>query len=154
MPFDEIIVVSSDLWTRSNVRDTLVRLGFEPFCVSTIRECRQRLAARKTGLVFCDSHLSDGTYEDLLRIEPRPRLVVMSLSADRAELEHALMRGAFDVIAYPRRPTDVEWVVIQARRDEQRVESPGPKRIKTSEAARGAATSLWSGGMSRPKTKT
>jgi hypothetical protein len=29
----------------------------------------------------------------------------------------AMREGAFDVIAAPCRPTDVEWMVIQAKRD-------------------------------------
>ena len=45
--------------------------------------------------------------------------MVTSRESDWDEYLEAIRLGAFDVIASPCRPTDVEWMVIQARRDER-----------------------------------
>ena len=141
-PF-EVVVVSSDLETRRHLSDILVEQGMDPICMSTLRECKQSLAEKRVGLVFCDPHVADGTYQELLAAyrltDRKPRVVVTSRGADWEEFKEAMRWGAFDVISAPCRPTDVEWMVIQARRDERhRTESLLPSRVGT-EHARAAA---------------
>lgn len=119
----QILVASSDLERRRNLMQTLTRQGLDPIGVSNVAECKQVLAKGRVGLVFCDHHLSDGTYRELLE-SPRStadklRLVVTSRHPDWDEYLEAMRVGAFDVIASPCRPTDVEWMVIQAKRDER-----------------------------------
>lgn len=46
-------------------------------------------------------------------------MVITSLHADWDEYLEAIRVGAFDVIAAPCRSTDVEWMVIQAKRDDR-----------------------------------
>src|SRR5579864_8059597 len=98
----------------------------------------------KVGLIFCDSHLADGKYQDLLA-PYGPRVVVMSRGADWEEFREAMQWGAFDVISAPCRPTDVEWMVIQAKRQERKTENPGPARVERSELTKGASASEASG---------
>jgi DNA-binding NtrC family response regulator len=119
----QILVVSSDLETRRNLIQTLTRQGLDPIGVSNLAECKEVLKKEKVGLVFCDHALVDGTYRDVLD-EARSstcklRLVVTSRHPDWDEYLEAMRFGAFDVIASPCRPTDVEWMVIQAKRDER-----------------------------------
>jgi DNA-binding NtrC family response regulator len=65
---------------------------------------------------------------------------VTSRGADWEEFKEAMRWGAFDVISAPCRPTDVEWMVIQARRDERhRIEGPVSSRVDRSEFARVAS---------------
>lgn len=120
----EIVVVSSDLESRRNLSAILVRQGLDPICASTLRECREILAERNVGIVFCDSHVSDGTYKEFLRgyrsRDERPRVIVTSRHSEWDEYKEAIRFGAFDVIATPCRPTDVEWMIIQALRDDRR----------------------------------
>lgn len=119
----QILVASSDLESRRNLMQTLNRQGLEPVGVANLRECDDVFARERVGLVFCDRHLADGTYRDLLeRVRTRGekvRVVVTSKHPDWDEYLEAMRYGAFDVIASPCRPTDVEWMVIQAKRDDR-----------------------------------
>jgi DNA-binding NtrC family response regulator len=142
-PF-EVVVVSSDMESRRHLSDILVGQGLDPICISTLRECHENLAQRRVGLVFCDPHVADGNYQELLAAyrltDRKPRVVVTSRGADWEEFKEAMRWGAFDVISAPCRPTDVEWMVIQARRDElQHTEGTVLPRVDRSEFARVAS---------------
>jgi DNA-binding NtrC family response regulator len=147
-PF-EVVVVSSDLQPRDRLAGTLASLGLDPVRTSTLRECREILARRRVGLVFCDRHVADGNYQDLLAAYPqsgdRPRVVVTSRSADWDEYREAMRCGAFDIIPVPCRRADVEWMVVQAKRADRRAELPGPARVETPELAKAATASARSG---------
>ncbi len=119
----QVLVASSDLESRRNLIQTLTRQGLDPVGAATLADCEDVLAKERVGLVFCDRHLADGTYRDLLdRVKMRPdkvRVVVTSRHPDWDEYLEAMRCGAFDVIGSPCRPTDVEWMVIQAKRDDR-----------------------------------
>ena len=137
----EVVVVSSDLESRRHLSGILTTQGIDPICMSTLRECHESLSKRRVGLVFCDPHVADGNYQELLAAyrltDHKPRVVVTSRGADWEEFKEAMRWGAFDVISAPCRPTDVEWKVIQARRDERhRGEGLVPPRTERTEMAR------------------
>lgn len=119
----EVLVISSDSALRTQLTTILAALGIDPVQLSTLRECREFLAHKRPGLVFCDARLADGTYQDLLAAYPvsenKPRAVITSHTADWNEFKEAMRRGAFDVISAPCRRADVEWMVIQAKRAER-----------------------------------
>ena len=144
LPF-EVVVVSSDLAVRHHLAVILASLGVDSVCVSTLRECHGILAQRRVGLVFCDFHVADGNYQDFLaayaRPGEKPRVVVTSGSADWDEYKEAMRCGAFDIISVPCRHTDVEWMVIQAKRDERRAQGPGPARVEAPKLAKAASAS-------------
>ncbi len=155
-PF-EIVVVSSDVAHSGHVASILVSLGLDPVLVSSVRECREILAHKKVGLVFCERHLADGSYQDLLAACPqsddRPRVVVTSRSADWDEYREAMQYGAFDIISVPCRHTDIEWMVIQAKRAGRGAERPGPTRAEPPELAKAASASARSGGAVHSVTR-
>jgi DNA-binding NtrC family response regulator len=62
----QIVVASSDMESRRSLAAILTRLGLEPICISTVSECRMRLAEETVGLVFCDRNLADGNYLAIL----------------------------------------------------------------------------------------
>lgn len=142
----EVLVVSSDLTLRRRLADILVSLGIDPVRLSTLRECHEVLEQRRVGLVFCDPRLSDGNYHDLLAAYPtpaaRPRVVVTSGTADWDEFKEAIQRGAFDVIPVPCRHTDVEWMVIQAKRAERQAGTLGLLRAERPEQAKAAGAAM------------
>jgi DNA-binding NtrC family response regulator len=134
----EVLVVSSDAALRRRLTDILTSLGIDPVQLSTLRECRESLAQKHVGLVFCDPYVADGNYRDLLAAYPasadRPRVVITSRTADWDEFKEAMRCGAFDVIPVPCRHTDVEWMVVQAKRAERRGR-PGLESLEVSNAA-------------------
>lgn len=119
----DVLVVSSDLEGRRSLSDMLGRQGLDPICSPTIAESLGILFRQPVGLVFCDRNLSDGTYKDLLAAlrssTPRARVVVISRHGDWDENLESMRLGAFDCIPAPCCPTDVEWMIIQAQRDER-----------------------------------
>jgi DNA-binding NtrC family response regulator len=117
-----ILIASSDLVGRRALLNILEKQGLDSLATSTVHECKEMIATGKVGLIFCDPILADGNYRDLLNAsraaKKRPRVVVMSHLSDWDEYLNAMRLGAFDVIVAPCRPTDVEWMVIQALRYE------------------------------------
>jgi CheY-like chemotaxis protein len=122
----QIMVASSDLENRRSLVSILERQGISTFCASNVSQCREILGQQDVGLVFCDRSFGDGDYRDVLdaaangKPGPRARVVLLSALADREQYRRAKDLGVFEVISAACRPTDVEWMVIQARRDEQR----------------------------------
>lgn len=117
----QILVASSNLEDRRALMQILMRQGLDPISVANLAECREVLHKERVGLIFSDPHLADGSYRDLIEVArssaEKTRVVVTSKHADWDEYLEAIRLGAFDVIAAPCRPTDVEWMVIQAKRD-------------------------------------
>jgi DNA-binding NtrC family response regulator len=73
-------------------------------------------------LFFCDEHLPDGSYCNLIHSFGRdhgiPRVVVITRTAERELYFEATIKGAFDVIPSPWYATDVELAVIRALREQ------------------------------------
>lgn len=141
----QIVVASSDLESRRGLTSILTRQGLDPISTSSFAECRELIERETVGLVFCDRHLADGDYRDILNVTRsatgKVRVVVTSKHADWDEYLEAMRLGAFDVIASPCRPTDVEWMVIQAKRDERNrsreLLTPTPRDLTARQAAVG-----------------
>lgn len=119
----EVVIASSDVESRRALANMLERLGVEPFLASTVRECKEILAINRVGLIFCSCTLVDGNCYDLLNASrsgrPKPMVVVTSSVTDWDEFLEAMRLGAFDVIASPCRSTDVEWMILQALRQDR-----------------------------------
>jgi DNA-binding NtrC family response regulator len=115
------LVVSSDLFHRRQIADILNRQGADSVCATSLRESFDILAQQSIELVFCDRDLRDGSYKDLLQAyrfnSYSPKVVVISPDLETDVVKEALKMGAYHVISSPCRPTDVEWMMIQAKRD-------------------------------------
>lgn len=122
----QIMVASSDLENRRHLMATLDRQGLGAFCASNVSQCREILGKQNVGLVFCDRSFADGDYRDVLAAAAsmapgtRTRVVLLSTLFDGEQYRRAKEQGVFEVISAACRPTDVEWMIIQARRDEQK----------------------------------
>src|ERR1700675_600146 len=118
----QIVVASPDMESRRGLATILTRLGFDPICTSTVSECRVMLAKENVGLVFCNRDLADGNYRDILAAsratKRQPGVVLTCQHINSDEYHEAIEFGVLGVTTAPYRPTDVEWMVIQARRSE------------------------------------
>lgn len=133
-PWD-VVVVSSSLENRQDVAGMLFRLGLDPICVSSVRQCRDLVRRDAVGLVFCDRQVKDGDYRDVLSaIAPSfpgkaPKVVMMADLSNPEEYEEVRNNGLFDVIPSPCRPSDIEWMVILAKRNRRQATGHAePKR--------------------------
>jgi len=124
----QIVIASSDPDQLCRLTEILKHQDVEPICTSTVMECRNVLFKETVGLVFCDRNLADGNYSDLIAagrsVNSSARFVVTSPQADWEEFFDAMRLGAFDVITAPCRPKDVEWMIIQAKRDDRKLAKP------------------------------
>jgi DNA-binding NtrC family response regulator len=119
----EVVVVSSNLEKRQDVAGMLLRLGIDAICVSSVSQCREIPNRQNIGLVFCDRQMRGGDYRDVVSAVSTSlsaRVVMMSDLENAEEYQRAKRLGLFDVIPSPCRPTDIEWMVIQARRASRR----------------------------------
>jgi len=122
----QIMVASSDLQNRRSLMSILDRQGLGAFCASNVSQCREIFGKQNVGLVFCDRSFADGDYRDVLsaaastRSDAKTRVVLLSSFADAEQYKRAKDQGVFEVISAACRPTDVEWMVIRARRDDQK----------------------------------
>jgi DNA-binding NtrC family response regulator len=118
----QIVVASADVEQRRAMCNILVKQGLEPIAASSVRECEEILAQKNVGLIFCACSLADGDYRGLL-VAPRregrkTRIVIVNRPTNCDEYPEAMRLGAFDAISAPCRPTDVQWMVIRALRED------------------------------------
>ena len=119
----DILVTSSRLEDRRALMRILDGLPINVFSTSTLKQAEEVISQKKLALVFCDEHLPDGSYRELLSspgtVQKQPPVVVTTHDGEWNDYLKATRRGAFDVIRYPLQPVDVELVVIRAMRDQR-----------------------------------
>jgi DNA-binding NtrC family response regulator len=118
----QIVIASADVEDRRAMVNILTKQGLDPIVAGSVSECRESMARENVGLIFCARSLADGDYRDLLLAarggKSRTRIVLTARITDWGEYLDAMRLGAFDVISAPCRPTDMEWMMLQALRDE------------------------------------
>jgi DNA-binding NtrC family response regulator len=118
-----VLIVSPLVEVRRPLLQALEKLSTDVLVCSTLAQAEEVLLRKAVEVVFCDEHLADGSYQDLIHAEHFdhrvPRVVVTTLTGDWELYFLAVARGAFDVIRSPWHATDVEMVVIRALRDKQ-----------------------------------
>lgn len=95
---------------------TLEALSVDVIVCSTRAQAEEVLSRQAVEIVFCDEHLPDGSYCEL--IHGIPRVVVITRTGEWEFYFEATSKGAFDVIRSPWYATDVELAVIRALRDQ------------------------------------
>jgi DNA-binding NtrC family response regulator len=116
----EVVVVSANSENRRAVVGTLARLEVDAICVPTVEQYRE-IAGDGATLVFCDRHLPDGDFRDVLAATARsakkaPNVVMMARYLNLDSYDQAKRAGIFEAIPTPCRPTDIEWMVILTRK--------------------------------------
>jgi DNA-binding NtrC family response regulator len=118
-----VLIVSPLIEVRRPLLRALEKLSTDVVVCSTRAQAEEVLSRRAVEVAFCDEHLADGAYQDLIHAEHFdhriPRVVVTTRTGDWELYFAALAKGAFDVIRSPWHATDVEMVVIRALREEQ-----------------------------------
>ena len=124
VPHSQIVLVSSDPDHLNAMSQILRRQGLGPLCVSTVRQCKEAMSDNRIGLVFCDSSLPDGDFRDVVNaarhLGSQAQVVITSGRDGWPEFIEAMRAGAFDVISKPCRAKDIEWMIIQAKREARR----------------------------------
>jgi len=112
------LIISSDPQSIQALADILSRCGVEQFVCSTVGKAKVIMAGHPIGLVFCEEHLLDGDYNDILEEAERTAtsipVVVTSRAGDWDSYLNAMRLGANDYIVFPYRRGDVERLVGRA----------------------------------------
>lgn len=116
-----VLVVTADPTTRSELQQVFARLEIDVAWLSTVDECREITRRDMVDMVFCDERVPDGDYWDVYAAITRglitkPRIVLIPRSMSQAECRQAERCGIFAVLEGPCRPALIEWAVILAKR--------------------------------------
>jgi DNA-binding NtrC family response regulator len=117
------LLVSPRLEVRKPLLQVLESFSTDVTCCSMFAQAEEVLAAQSFDVVFCDEHLPDGSYADLIHSNhfdnKIPRVIVATRVGEWDLYLEALRKGAFDVLRAPWYPTDVEMTVIRALHEEE-----------------------------------
>lgn len=117
------LVVSPHLEVRKPLLQVLESLGADVSACSSRAQAEEVLAHQRFEVVFCDEHLPDGSYADLIHADhfenQIPRVVVATRVGEWELYFEATRKGAFDVVRAPWYAADVEMTVIRALHEEQ-----------------------------------
>lgn len=90
-------------------------IGVALVFASTIREAVLDIAKRDRSFALCQDALRDGGYEDLLRIRDAfgssLPLIVISRTGDWPDYFRAIDQGAYDFLAYPLIPGELQRII-------------------------------------------
>lgn len=117
------LLVSPRIEVRKPLLRVLESISADVICCSTRAQADEVLCHQSFEVVFCDEHLADGSYADLIHAchyEGKiPRVVVATRIGEWEFYFDALRKGAFDVVRSPWYATDVEMTVIRALHEEE-----------------------------------
>jgi len=117
-----VLVLSPHFEVRQRLHRTLEALPADVIACSTLAQAVEVLSRQSVDLVFCDEHLTEGSYGDLIDSNYSgrkfPRVVVVTGTGEWELYFDAVGDGAFDVVRSPWHATDVEMIVIRAMREE------------------------------------
>jgi len=120
-----VLVVSPHLEVRRPLPRTLEALCADVVVCSTREQAEDVLSKQVVEIVFCDEHLPDGFYGDLIHRDHYdhriPRIAVITRTGEWELYFEAIAKGVFDVIRSPWYATDVEMTVIRALREEDQL---------------------------------
>jgi DNA-binding NtrC family response regulator len=115
LPIPSGLVVSADDSICATLGEILLRCCVVPVFAETVREAAQDLTDGKPHFVICQDTLRDGSYADLLRMQLTMGVslpfIVISLSGDWPEYFQAVDDGAYDFLAYPLIPGELERII-------------------------------------------
>src|SRR6516165_3069593 len=109
------LVVCREQSIRSALSEVLLHCGVAPVFATTVREAVLDIAKRDRTFAVCQDALRDGSYEDFLRIRDAfgssLPLVVISRTGDWPDYFRAIDHGAYDFLAYPLIPGDLQRII-------------------------------------------
>ena len=109
------LVVCREQSIRSALSEALLHCGVAPAFATTVKEAVLDIAKRERSFIVCQDVLCDGSYEDLLRIRDAfgssLPLIVVSRTGDWPDYFRAIDRGAYDFLAYPLIPGELQRII-------------------------------------------
>ena len=121
------LIVSPNIEVCRPLTPTLEELPTDVIVCSTETQAEEVLSRQTVDVVFCDEHLPDGSYDELIHANHWdhriPTVVGTTRTGEWDLCIEVVTKGAFDVIRSPRYAADVEMGVIRALREEGQLAS-------------------------------
>ncbi|GAB4245479.1 MAG: sigma-54 dependent transcriptional regulator [Candidatus Methylacidiphilales bacterium] len=115
MPVEKILVVDDESAVRGVVADVLREAGYSVLAVSNLIQARGQVASENYDVVICDLKLPDGDglefLEELRRVSPRSKGVVMTGFGSMESALQALRLGVSDYLVKPIEPSALELAI-------------------------------------------
>ena len=115
------LVVSSDEEVRRKLGEILGQCGLAPVFAFTVAESGIAVAGHELFIVLCDDCLPDGKYVDIVKLvsqsDTKVLVVVVSRTGEWPEYLTAIRAGAFDYLAYPPIPGELQRIIQNAFRE-------------------------------------
>ena len=109
------LVVTPDDNVRGHLGEALLVCGVAPIFAASIADAAYHLATSSISFIVCEHYLPDGSYTELLSLSRSARtpapLVVISNTGDWPDYFQAIDRGAYDFLAYPLIPGELQRIV-------------------------------------------
>ena len=115
------LVVSSDEEVGRKLGEILRQCGLAAVFASTVSESGMAMAGNGVFVVLCDDCLPDGKYVDIVKLvgqsDSKVLVVVVSRTGEWPEYLTAMRAGAFNYLAYPPIPGELQRVIQNAFRE-------------------------------------
>jgi DNA-binding NtrC family response regulator len=114
----QVPIVSNEASHWELLSEILLGRGLRPVWCESVAAAKMLLAEQVFGVVICEDLLPDGTFSDLIaamkRSGPSIPVIVVSPLDDWGSFLDAMVAGAFDYIAFPPYPLELERAVTAA----------------------------------------
>lgn len=124
-----VALVGADPETCGIASKLLDGRGLATLRFSTVSDLRKGFAAQETCLLLCEDVLPDGDFRDVLlvshQVQPTVPVIVYSRIADWSEYLAAVKLGAHDLLRFPFRAGELQWVIDRALADGTMVSPDG-----------------------------
>jgi DNA-binding NtrC family response regulator len=119
-----ILVISGEEDHRAKLAALLSKSNVRPVCCATIADAKSLLAREQFSAVISEDFLVDGGFQAVLaamaNYASKPPVVVVSRRDDWGSYMEAVSAGAFDFVAFPPNPGELERAVWAALSESKR----------------------------------
>jgi DNA-binding response OmpR family regulator len=129
LSFPKGLVVSGDNSMRADLGEVFLDCGIAPVFAINLEQAAPHAAQNDLCFIVCHDKLPDGKYEDLLLLQHGTGnifpMIVVSSTGDWPEFFEAVDLGAYDFLAYPLIPGELQRI-IRNLVDETRLRRSAP----------------------------
>lgn len=114
-----VAIITGELDHWETLSSVVSNCGFRPVHCETLSSAAQMLARHRFRTVLCEDALPDGDFRELLHLVKdsgvsRPAVIVISRLDDWGCFLEAMTAGAFDYVAFPPYPHELERALAAA----------------------------------------
>jgi DNA-binding NtrC family response regulator len=117
-----VLVLCPEDENRNRIVASVRRCGLDPLFSSNYREARELLGLHNLAAAFCSDTLEDAAYPQIIEAAKPVPVIVLSRFAEWGPYLAALAAGAFDYIACPPDPREVERILSSAIKEHSRLQ--------------------------------